>query len=132
MMTTHVEGAFEVTSWSEHQAGGLVGTAKVATVTIGQRFTGGIEAQAISDLVMTYRDDGIAEFAGYQRVQGRIGDKAGSFVLRALGEFDGEEARTRLAVVPGSATGDLAGLPGSGLAVARRGSTGTVSLDYEL
>ena len=63
------------------------------------------------------------------RVQG---DKAGTFVLQGLGEFDGKEARTRLAVVPGSSTGDLAGLRGSGLAVAPMGSTGTFSLDYDL
>jgi Protein of unknown function (DUF3224) len=131
-MATHVESAFEVTAWSEDQASGLEGTAKVTVATIGQRFTGGIDAETISDLVMTYRDDGTADFAGYQRVEGRIGDKAGTFVLRGLGEFDGKEARTRLEVVPGSATGDLAGLRGSGLAVAPRGSTGTLSFDYEL
>jgi Protein of unknown function (DUF3224) len=131
-MATHVESAFEVTAWSEDQASGLEGTARVTVATIGQRFTGGIDAETISDLVMTYRDDGTADFAGYQRVQGRIGGKAGTFVLRGLGEFDGEEARTRLEVVPGSATGDLAGLRGSGLAVAPRGSTGTLSFDYEL
>jgi hypothetical protein len=83
-------------------------------------------------MVMTYRDDGTAAFVGYQRLQGRIGDKAGTFVLQGLGEFDGKEARTRLVVVPGCSTGDLTGLRGSGLAVAPMGSTGTFSLDYEL
>ena len=131
-MTTHVEGAFEVTAWTEDEASGLEGTAKVTVATIGQRFTGGIDAETISDLVMTYRADGTADFAGYQRVDGTMGGKSGTFVLRGLGEFDGEQARTRLEVVPGSATGDLAGLRGTGLAVAPKGSTGTFSLDYEL
>jgi hypothetical protein len=131
-VATHVDGAFEVTAWSEDPASGLEGTAKVTVATIGQRFTGGIDAETIADLVMTYRTDGTADFAGYQRVQGSIGGKAGTFVLRGLGDFDGEVARTRLEVVPGSATGDLAGLRGSGQAVAPRGSTGTFSLDYEL
>jgi hypothetical protein len=83
-------------------------------------------------MVMTYRDDGTAEFAGYQRVQGRIGDQAGTFVLRGLGQFDGKEARTNLEVVPGSATGDLTGMRGTGQSAAPLGSTGTYSLDYEL
>jgi hypothetical protein len=131
-MSTHLEGVFEVTSWSEEQVGGPEGAAKVTTTGIGQRLTGGIEAETRWDMVMTYRDDGTADFVGYQRLQGRIGDKAGTFVLQGLGEFDGKEARTRLVVVPGCSTGDLTGLRGSGLAVAPMGSTGTFSLDYEL
>ena len=132
IVSTHLEGVFEVTSWSEEQVGGLEGAAKVTVAGIGQRFSGGIEADTKWDMVMTYRDDGTADFVGYQRIDGRIGDKAGTFVLQGLGEFDGKEARTRLAVVPGSSTGDLAGLRGSGLAVAPMGSTGTFSLDYDL
>ena len=131
-MPTHLDGEFQVTSWAEEQAGGLEGTAKVTTARIGQRFTGGIDADTIADLVMTYRDDGTADFIGYQRVQGHIGDKSGSFVLQGVGTFDGKEARTRLEVVAGSAIGELAGLRGEGLAVAPLGSTGTFSFDVEL
>jgi hypothetical protein len=131
-VSTHLEGAFEVTSWSEEQVGGLEGAAKVTVAGIGQRFTGGIEAETMWDMVMTYRDDGTADFVGYQRLEGRIGDKEGTFVLQGLGQFDGAEARTRLVVVPGNSTGELSGLRGSGLAVAPMGSTGTFSLDYEL
>ena len=127
-----VEGMFEVTSWSEEQTTGLEGTAKVTTARIGQRLSGGIDAETISDTVMTYRDDGTAEFVGYQRVEGVVGDKTGSFVLQSLGHFDGKEATSEVEVVRGSATGDLAGLHGTGTWVAPIGSTGTFSLDYDL
>jgi hypothetical protein len=83
-------------------------------------------------MVMTYRDDGTADFVGYQRLEGRIGDKEGTFVLQGLGQFDGAEARTRFEVVPGNSTGELTGLRGSGLAVAPMGSTGTFSFDFDL
>ena len=95
-MTSHIEGSFEVTSWSEEQASGLEDSAKVTTAAIGQRFSGGIEADTVSDTVMTYHEDGTAEFVAYQRVVGRVGDKAGSFVMRGLGTYDGNEARTEL------------------------------------
>lgn len=131
-MTQHVEGSFEVTSWSEEQAGGLDGSAKVTTAAIGQRFRGGIEADTITDTVMTYNDDGTAEFVAYQRVVGQLDDKAGSFVLRGIGRYDGHEARTELEVVPGSAQGELSGLTGRGVAVAPHGSTGTYRFDFEL
>jgi hypothetical protein len=131
-MSVHIDGAFEVTSWSEEQAGGLEDTAKVTIAAIGQRFTASIEAETMANMVMAYREDGTADFSGYQRVKGRIGDKVGTFVLRNLDQFDGKEAKTRLEVVPDSATGGLTGLRGTGLACAPIGSTGTFSLDYEL
>ena len=131
-MADHAEGVFEVTSWSEEQAGGLEGTPKVTIASIGQHFTGGIEADTIVDTVMTYRPDGTAAFVGYQRVLGRLGDKTGSFVLQGVGTFDGKEARTALEVVDGSATDELAGLRGKGISVAPMGSTGTYSIDFEL
>lgn len=131
-MTQHVEGSFEVTSWSEEQAEGLAESAKVTTAAIGQRFSGGIEADTISDTVMTYNDDGTAEFISYHRVVGEVGDKSGSFVLRGFGRYDGTDARTEFEVVPGSARGELSGLAGTGTAVAGHGSTGTFSFDLDL
>ena len=131
-MVNRVEGSFQVTSWNEDVVEGLEGTVKVTRASIGQRFSGGIDADTIADMVMTYRDDGTADFAGYQRVVGRVGDREGTFVLQGLGQFDGAEARTRLEVVRGSGTGALAGLRGSGLAAAPLGSTGTYHLEYEL
>ena len=131
-MTHHIEGSFEVTSWSEEQASGLEDSAKVTTAAIGQRFSGGIEADTVSDTVMTYHDDGTAEFVAYQRVVGRVGDKAGSFVLRGFGTYDGNEARTELEIVPGSVRGELSGLTGRGVTVAPHGSTGTFEFDLEI
>ncbi|HEX3567822.1 MAG TPA: DUF3224 domain-containing protein, partial [Acidimicrobiales bacterium] len=86
-MSIKVEGSFEVTSWSEEQADGLDNTGKVSRATIGQHFDGGIEAETIADMVMTYREDGTAEFVGFHRVQGRVEDMAGSFVLQATGSY---------------------------------------------
>ncbi len=127
-----VDGSFEVTSWSEDPAAELVGAAKVTVASIGQRFRGGIEAETVADMVMTYRDDGTAEFVGYQRVRGRIGERAGAFVLQSIGGYDGTAARSQLTVVSGSATGSLAGLAGTGASEAPAGSTGTFTFDYEL
>jgi hypothetical protein len=131
-MSIKVEGSFEVTSWSEEQADGLEQTGKVSRTTIGQHFDGGIEAETIADMVMTYREDGTADFVGYHRVQGRVEDKAGSFVLQAIGSYDGSDARTRFEVVPGSARGELAGLQGTGAGSAAHGSTGVYHFDLDL
>jgi hypothetical protein len=132
VMSECVDGAFEVTEWSEEPAPGLEGTVKVTTARIGQRFTGGIEAETMADMVMTYRPDGTAEFVGHHRVLGVIGRRSGSFVLRASGRYDGGEARTDFEVITGSGTDAFTGVIGSGAGVAGHGSTGTYHFDLDL
>ena len=124
----HVDGDFELTSWDENPAQDLERTVKVTAARIAQRFTGGIQAETVADMVMTYRPDGTAEYVGHHRVLRRLRGRSGSFVLRANGTFDGTEARTEFEVIPGSGTGELAGIAGSGSAAAGHGSTGTYSL----
>jgi Protein of unknown function (DUF3224) len=131
-MTEHVEGTFEVTSWDEEQAKGLDDAAKVTRATIGQRLAGGIEAETVSDTVMAYREDGTADYVGFERVVGRLGRRSGSFVLQTVGTFDGQEARATTSVVPGSGTGDLVRLHGTGTVAALTGTKGTFSLDFDL
>ena len=131
-MSEHAEGTFEVTSWSEEPAEGLDGTVKVTRATFGQRFSGGIEADTVADTVMTYREDGTADYLAYQRVLGRLGGRSGSFVLQSIGGFDGKVARADVTVVPGSGTGELAGLRGTGAAEVPMGTSGTYTLDYEV
>ena len=132
MTRQHAEGTFEVTSWSETPAPDLEGAAKVAVASIGQRFAGDVVAETVCDTIMTYREDGTAEFVGYQRVLGQLGGRSGSFVLQGIGTYDGATARTQWSVVPGSATGDLEGLRGTGSAEAPTGPRGSYALDYEL
>jgi hypothetical protein len=131
-MTEHAEGTFEVTSWSEDQAEGLKGTAKVTKATFGQRFSGDIEADTVADTVMTYRPDGTADYLGFQRVSGQLGGRKGTFVLQAVGGFDGQVARADITVVPGSGTDELAGLRGKGTSAIPMGTSGSYSLDYDL
>jgi len=81
--------------------------------------------------MMVYREDRTADFAGYLRVEGGIGERSGSLVLLSTGEFDGKEAAGPLEVVRGSGTGELAGIAGTGTLRAPMGGEPTVSLDYD-
>jgi hypothetical protein len=81
--------------------------------------------------LMCYREDKTADFVGLQRVEGQIGERSGSVVLKTIGTFDGEEARADLSVVPGSGTDGLEGLLGTGEFVAPHGNQASFSLDYE-
>ena len=65
-------------------------------------------------------------------MDGRLGDRSGSFVLRTSGSFDGEVAQGELTVVHGSGTGELDGIDGRGEFKAPLGSEAYVSFDYDL
>ena len=132
-MAEKAEGTFDVTSWDEQPVSGLDDeTVSVTRAHFGQRFAGRIDAETLTDTVMAYRDDGTADYVGFQRVVGKVDGRAGSFVLRLVGAYDGSEARGATSVVPGSATGELAGLRGTGTNVAAQGSEGVYTLDYDI
>jgi hypothetical protein len=132
-MTAHVEGTFTVASWEEDTYHDLAGKEKLTKARMGFRLSGDLEGDLVSDALMYYREDGTAEYTGLQRFSGRIGGRSGACIMVADGGYDGGEARSTWRVIPGSGSGDLAGLEGSGNSVAAAGQPGgTYSLDYEL
>ena len=77
------------------------------------------------------RGDGSATFVGLERVVGRIGSKAGSFVLQRIGTFENGQAKESYSVIPGSATGDLVGLRDHGSSAVGHGMEHPFELNYE-
>jgi hypothetical protein len=131
-MTARAEGTFTVKAWDESTYQELGGKAKLTRASMTFGYTGDLEATGGSETLMFYREDGTATYTGLERMEGRIGDRAGSFVLRADGAYDGAEAKSTWQVIDGSGTGDLRGLRGSGSSVAGGESGGTFTLDYDL
>jgi Protein of unknown function (DUF3224) len=128
-MTKHTKGEFEVTGWDEDTYEKLGGKGKLTRAHIGQDYTGDLVAKGTWDLLMCYLADGTAVYAGLGRVEGKLGDRKGSFVMESHGTYDGKAATSTWAVIPGSATGSLKGLSGKGVSVAPMGSTGSYDLD---
>jgi len=131
-MTARAEGTFTVTSWEENTYQELDGKSKLTKATVGYRLSGDIEGDATWAAVMFYADDGTAEYTGLQHLAGQIEGRAGTCVMVADGSYSDGEARGTWRVIPGSGTGALAGLRGSGTSVAAGGPGGTYTLDYEL
>jgi hypothetical protein len=128
----HAAGTFSVKAWDESTYQELPDNAKLTKATVAFALEGDLTADATWDAVMCYRPDGTAVFTGMQRMTGLLDGREGSFVLQADGEFTGGEARSRWHIVPGSGTGGLAGLTGSGASVATKTPPGTFELDYSL
>ena len=131
-MAARAEGTFTVTSWEEETYQELDGKAKLTKASVGYRLTGDIEGDATWNALMYYRDDGTAEFTGLQYLTGQIGGRTGTCVMVADGGYADGAARGTWRVIPGSGTGALAGLSGSGTSLATSEPPGTFTLDYEL
>jgi hypothetical protein len=130
-MSEHVKTNMDVTSWDEKTISES-GATKVTRTTMGQACSGDVEGTSSSELVMYYQEGGTATIVGFLTIDGSIGDRTGTVVLRSIGRFDGSVATADLTVVEGSGTGGLAGISGTGTSVAPSGPTAFVELDLEL
>src|SRR5262245_24166458 len=131
-MSAHASGTFTVKAWDEKPVVEMDGGGKLTRASIAGIYTGEIEGEATSETVMCYRADGTAVFVGIERIVGRVGGRAGSFVLRSTGAYDGKEATATLSVLSGSAAGGLTGLEGEGHFAAPHGQQGKLELEYQL
>jgi hypothetical protein len=127
-VSTQATGTFKIDSWDEEPHGEGGGVARAA---VKQTFSGDIEGEGQTEWVMCYRADKTADFVGYLRLDGRIGERSGALVFRSTGAFDGKEASGPLTIVEGSGTGDLEGIAGGGSFSAPMGGQPSVALDYD-
>ena len=123
---------FVIQSWDENPWADGLEPPKLTRAAVAKTYTGDIEGEGRVEYLMLYREDGSAAFVGLERVDGKVAGRAGSFVLRRTGVFEGGQAKESYSVVPGSGTGELAGLVGEGSSAVGHGMEHPFALDYEL
>jgi len=122
---------FAITSWDEKPYSEGPDLPKLTRATVKKTLTGDIEGEGQVDYLMMYRSDGTATFIGLERVTGRVGGKAGTFVMQRSGVFEEGQAKESYSVVAGSATGDLRGLVGEGTSSVGHGMEHPFTLNYQ-
>jgi hypothetical protein len=130
--TTHARCTFTVQNWNEQSFSDVGGELKLTHATVAKQCHGDLEGESTLQYLMYYGPHEQTRVLGIERVSGKLGGKSGTFVLEQIGADDGSEARTRVTVLPGSGTGELRGLQGTGEMVATREGSFTMTLDYEL
>lgn len=130
-MRKNAEARFAIQSWDEKPYSEAQDQPRLTRASVAKTYTGDIEGSGQVEYLMMYRSDGSAAFVGLERVVGRIGDKAGTFVLQRTGTFDRGQAKESYSVIPGSATGDLQGLAGDGSSAVGHGMEHPFALSYE-
>jgi len=123
---------FAIKEWDEKPYSEGQGLPKLTRASIRRTFTGDIEGEGRVEYLMMYRPDGSATFVGFERIDGRIEGKSGTFVLQRTGTFEGGVATESYAVVPGSGTGELHGLRGDGTSAVGHGMEHPFLLNYQL
>jgi hypothetical protein len=95
-----------------------------------ETFTGDIEGESAVRAFEVLRDDGSAGLVSMQRFRGKLGGRRGTFVLQGSEIVENGSIKGRWVVVPGSGTGDLAGLRGEGTFEGGFGKGSDGMLDY--
>ncbi|SEL09936.1 DUF3224 domain-containing protein [Streptacidiphilus jiangxiensis] len=98
-------------------------------IHVEESFSGDIEGEGVVEFLQAARADGSASFVGIERVTGSVLGRSGSFLLQDSGVVEGAVVHGEWFVVPGSGTGELTGLRGTGGFRANLGENAEVTLD---
>lgn len=127
------DGTVDVKTWDEQPYDEAEGELQLARAEVTITFAGDIQGQGSLVYLMAYGDGGRTGFVGLERVVGHLGGRAGSFVLEHRGVHHEAAVHGAWSVVPGTGTGELCGLRGSGSYVwdGPHGTPGSYTLDYD-
>ena len=103
---------------------------KLAKIHVEESFSGDIEGDGVVEFLQAARPDGSATFVGIERVTGSIHGRKGTFLLQDAGTVEGNIVKGEWFVVPGSGTGQLTGLRGTGGFEANLGEGAHVHIDH--
>jgi hypothetical protein len=128
--TTHATGRIEVKTYEPQAYEEVDGGPNLVEIHVTETFSGDIDGEGVVRFLQAVRDDGSASFVGIERVTGSIAGRQGSFLLQDAGTLEGNVVKGDWFVIPGSGTGELAGLRGEGGFEAELGQHADVTLDY--
>src|SRR5262249_28375931 len=83
-------------------------------IHVEESFSGAITGAGVVELLQAARPDGSASFVGIERVTGTVAGRTGTFLLQEAGTLLDNVVSGDWFVIPGSGTGLLAGLRGTG------------------
>lgn len=131
-MTLHAQGPFDVKILPQ-PADEKVGHEQIARMGLDKKFHGDLEAVSLGQMLAFMGDSkDSGSYVAVERVDGTLGGKKGTFALHHLGVMTRGAQNLTIAVVPDSATGELAGLTGTMKIIIAPGGAHSYELDYAL
>ena len=131
-MATRATAHFQIKSWDEAPYQESEGEGKLTRASVTSVYHGDIEGDGMLVYLLAYPQASDASFVGLERIVGTLGGRSGSFVLQHSGTADANNViKGSFFVVPGSGSGDLAGLRGSGsMLLEGQAESYPLTLDY--
>lgn len=135
---TTTSGHITYANWEEKTVSSSdtdTGCPKLTHASVVNTFSGGIEAaDTICEYSNVYVTEKTGSTTGMEMLSGRLDGREGAFVLEERGSFDADgTVHCTFDVVPGSGTGELTGLRGSGSFTYRHGDSAfPYTFTYEL
>ena len=102
---------FDILSWDETWSGELAEGWQLARATVRKKLAGPLEGTSVSEVTTTAQGTGRA-YSALERVEGTLAGRTGTFLLQHGGAGDETGQRAFGHIVPGTGTGELAGLTG--------------------
>ncbi|BCJ33666.1 hypothetical protein Athai_11690 [Actinocatenispora thailandica] len=130
---TFTVAAFDPTDLTPTPAIGTGLAVGVSTMT--KQFTGEVSGRSATLFTAAFdQARGVGTYLAMESFEGTLGDRAGTvnFAHSATTLGDGGRAGDYFVIVPGSGTGDLAGITGSGGIAIDADGTHRIWFDYEL
>jgi hypothetical protein len=105
----------------------------LARYSLDKRYHGALEATAAGEMLTAAGSvPGAAGYVAVERVDGTLDGRRGSFALQHLGRMSAAGQQLTILVVPGSGTGELAGIDGSLEIEIGAGGAHSYSFEYTL
>jgi hypothetical protein len=130
MERTHATGKIDVKTYEPTPYDQPVEGPALVRIHVVETFSGDIQGEGVATFLQVTRGEDEASFVGAERVTGRLAGRSGTFVLQDEGTLKGSTVSGTWFVVPGSGTGELAGLRGEGGFTAELGQGAEITLDY--
>lgn len=109
-MVKHAKGSFDVTITPQETAD----EAPVARMLLYKEFHGDLEAISHGEMMAAHEPlTGAGVYVAIDRVAGTLHGRAGTFLMAHRGTRHADGQQLDITIVPGSGTGQLAGITGS-------------------
>ncbi|HET7584962.1 MAG TPA: DUF3224 domain-containing protein [Gemmatimonadaceae bacterium] len=130
-MTHHATGPFDV-HLSPLEAYNQDPGAGIGRMGLDKRYHGGLEATSTGEMLSAGSARSSGGYVAIERVTGTLDGRRGSFALQHNATMDAGTPELNIIVVPGSGTGELAGLSGRMTIDIAAGGAHSYELEYEL
>lgn len=132
------EAKYKIAGWDEKTfsepdaMGGPGHAGKLTKASVRKTYSGDLEGEGLLEYLLCFKDDGSAEYVGYERVTAKLDGVPGSFVFRHNGTYSDDRMMQTSVIVEGSGTGGLSGISGRTEIIAGHDKDYPFILEYEM